>query len=372
VRDERGDDPAYLNTAWTMQVVRGVLVWLISCLLAYPASIFYQAPELALLVPAIGFTAVIQGLHSPVILKFKRYLRVRPLIFLELATQFITVLITVFFAWKYGSVWSIALGGVVGSLIGCVLSYMIDRRELPTLAFESRAVGNIFAFGKWIFVSTALTFLIQQGDILVLGVFLSKDQLGMFSIAAIWSRIFLHLVLKLNERVMLPLYSEAYRDNRITVIDTIRKTRIHLLFATLPFICLMVVFGQLLIEFLYDPRYSSAGWMLQLLSIGTVGSVITATSGTALLSFGDSYRFMAFQVSRAVLLIICMAVGGYWFDVVGIIVGVAASKILSYPFLALALHKHGVWLPKIDAIALSISTVFSLAGIWVFGGIQIQ
>ena len=134
----------------------------------------------------------------------------------------------------------------------------------------------------------------------------------------------------------------------------------------------MVVFGQLLIEFLYDPRYSSAGWMLQLLSIGTVGSVITATSGTALLSFGDSYRFMAFQVSRAVLLIICMAVGGYWFDVVGIIVGVAASKILSYPFLALALHKHGVWLPKIDAIALSISTVFSLAGIWVFGGIQIQ
>jgi O-antigen/teichoic acid export membrane protein len=30
-QSERGDDPAFLNTAWTINVVRGGLLWLMSC-----------------------------------------------------------------------------------------------------------------------------------------------------------------------------------------------------------------------------------------------------------------------------------------------------------------------------------------------------
>ena len=370
VRDERGDQPAYLNTAWTLQLIRGALIWGVSGLLAYPASKLYNAPELLYLIPVIGFTACIQGFNAPIILTLKRHLKVRQLISWEVTTQVITIILTVILAWQYQSVWAIAIGGILGALCGCLASYLMSH-ELPRFHLELSSLENIFSFGKWIFLSTALTFLIQQGDVLILGAFLSKAQLGMFSIAVIWSRMVLQLVLKINDQVMMPLYAEAYRGDKATIKGKIQRGRIPLLLITLPATWIMVICGQIFIELLYDPRYYSAGWMLQILAIGTVGSVITATAGTALLSFGDSFGFMLFQVSRAVLLVICMAIGGYYFNTLGLLAGVALSKIISYPFLAVTLNKHNIWMPAVDLAAFTISIVVISIGLWVTNGMSV-
>ena len=42
----RGDDPSFLDTAWTLHVVRGVLLWLAACALAWPFARFYGEPML--------------------------------------------------------------------------------------------------------------------------------------------------------------------------------------------------------------------------------------------------------------------------------------------------------------------------------------
>jgi hypothetical protein len=34
IRSARGDDPVFLQTAWTVQILRGVMLWLISVMLA--------------------------------------------------------------------------------------------------------------------------------------------------------------------------------------------------------------------------------------------------------------------------------------------------------------------------------------------------
>ena len=72
-----GDDPDYLNSAWTIQVVRGLLIWLLCCVLAYPMSVIYEAPELLLLIPAVGFTAIFQGFTSPAVLTLKRKIELK-------------------------------------------------------------------------------------------------------------------------------------------------------------------------------------------------------------------------------------------------------------------------------------------------------
>jgi len=110
------------------------------------------------------------------------------------------------------------------------------------------------------------------------------------------------------------------------------KTRVRLLALSLPIIIALVFGGQLLIDILYDPRYQSAGWMLQVLAVGTIAAAITATSANALLSFGDSFGYMIFQVVSGVLLVICMLVGGSEYGVAGLIAGVSISKFISYPF----------------------------------------
>lgn len=346
-----GNDPDYVSSAWTIQIIRGVLIWLFSCAVAYPMATIYQAPELLLLIPVMGFSAVFQGFTSPTVLKLKRNIDLKKLLSWQISTQFLTTVITIACAWYYRSIWGIAIGGLIGAALTSAFSYKLPALGKAYFKLDSRAVSEIIHFGKWIFVSSFISFLINKGDIFILGVFLSKTDLGVFSIAAIWSKMVLELLVKVNQEVMTPLYAKIFRENEMSVKAQVKKTRIVLLTLTLPMIWLMIVFAPSLIELLYDRRYFEAGWMLQILAIGSIGAAITTTSGNALLSFSDSFGYMVFQISGGVLLVVCMLVGGSQLGVIGIIAGVAVAKFASYPVMAMLLRRHSIWLPEVDACA---------------------
>ena len=72
IRDRRGDDPDFLNTAWTVQAIRGAVLWLCSCLAAGPMALLYGQPELAQLIPAAGLTALIAGFNSTALYTCRR------------------------------------------------------------------------------------------------------------------------------------------------------------------------------------------------------------------------------------------------------------------------------------------------------------
>ncbi|MDG1819170.1 MAG: oligosaccharide flippase family protein [Porticoccaceae bacterium] len=365
VRDKRGDDPDYLNTAWTLQIIRGAIIWVLCWIVAYPLASFYEAPELSLLIPVVGLSALIHGFYSPSALTLKRHIKLRRLISWELTGQFISVITTLILAWYFRSIWAIALGGLFGSFATLALSYRMLTSYKPRFSLDTDAVANIYNFGKWIFVSSFITFFINKGDVLVLGVFLTKQDLGVFAIAAIWSRVILELLLKVNQLVLLPIYSDIGRDSKKRDLLSVRKIRMYLLLATLPMVWALVIGGEFFIDILYDSRYSSAGWMLQVLAVGTIGSVITVTTANALLAFGDSFGFMLFQATRGLLLLACMIIGSHFFGVIGLIAGISASKFLCYPMLAVLVKKHKVWWPSLDVFAVISSVVVIGFGVWI-------
>src|SRR5262249_50324804 len=75
IQSRRGGDPDYLNTAWTLQVIRGVLLWFIAlCISALvlaanhvglvPKASAYADPYLPYVIAAISISVVINGLQS--------------------------------------------------------------------------------------------------------------------------------------------------------------------------------------------------------------------------------------------------------------------------------------------------------------------
>src|SRR5262245_44517632 len=59
IQSRRGEDPRFLNTAWTIQVVRGFLLWTVSAVGARPFAIWYGKPELASLIPVAALGTII-------------------------------------------------------------------------------------------------------------------------------------------------------------------------------------------------------------------------------------------------------------------------------------------------------------------------
>lgn len=362
IRDKRGSDPLFLDTAWTMRLVRSIGLWLCACALAWPAAWFYDEPLLTWMIPVVGLTSVLDGLGSISTLTLQRSVNLKPLVMRQVVANLLALMTTVGLAWLWKSVWVLVIGSVARAAYYSILSYMLLRFPWPRLAWDKAAAQSIFRYGRWIFLSTAITFLLQQGDRAVLGKLITSAELGFYSIAVLLSRSVLEIMLKLNSQVLFPIYSQLVNNAPERLHSRLLHSKLALMGAFLPPLWCLAIFGKQIVALMYDPRYVSAGWMLEVLSLGSMGAVISLTNGSVLLAKGDSFRFMVLQVARGVLLIGGMAIGSYAGGLAGIVVGVAASKIADYPVMVWAIRRYGVWQPWVDFPAMLVSAGVVAAG----------
>ncbi len=93
---------------------------------------------------------------------------------------------TIVLATLWPTAWALVLGPVVGAAARLRLSHSTFR-EIRNRFWWDRDAGRHFVrFGRWIFISTAPTFIVTQGDKLILGkIFVGehKGSLGLYAIA---------------------------------------------------------------------------------------------------------------------------------------------------------------------------------------------
>ena len=369
VRSPRGNQQRFLATAWTLQVMRGAGLWLATCVAAVPMAIVYEAPILMQLIPFAGLSALVGGFTSTSVLSLRRDVNIKPLVIWEISSQIFSLLCMIALAWYLRSVWALAFGGVIRVLAAATTSQFLIPGRKPRFAWDRAAAHELVNFGKWIFLATALTFLIQWGDRSLLGLFMTKPMLGLFATATIWSRIAVEVLLRLNTQVMFPIYADLFNRGDPLLRKKLFKARLGLAIAFVPPMWALSLGGQWMIDLLYDPRYAEAGWMLQILAAGAVGAVISVPASSILLAVGDSKRHMILQAGRGLVLIACISAGVYLGGVTGMIIGVAASKIVDYPLLAWSIRRYQVWMPALDLGAFLLSGMVILGGHAYFGNI---
>ena len=351
IQHRRGEDPAFLNTAWTIQVIRGGALLVCACIFAWPASIIFGEPMLLQLIPVAGLTALIAGFNSTSLFTLNRRLAIGRLTAINLCAQGASLVVMVALTWLYRSVWALVTAGLVYSLVQMTLSHRVLPGERNRLHWERDAGRALVRFGTWIFIASALTFLAYQGDRLVMGGFFTMAQLGIYTTALFISQAGMDLLQDISGKILFPMYSRMIEEGGQSLRRKMRWARIALMSAALPAFCILVVWGQDVVDLLYDPRYHEAGWILQILAAGAIARAISLTSMPVILACGDSFRHMLLMASRSVMLIAAMAVGGWLGGMRGLVIGVAVTDLLNYPTLAWAVRRHGMWMPGLDAAA---------------------
>lgn len=342
-QSKRGDDQFFLDTAWTIQVIRGFLLWGGACLLAWPMAQFYNAPELSLYLPIAGVALVIAGFNPTRIETAHRHLLVGRVTLLDVASQFIGILAMVVLAWITRSVLALVIGGVITAAVKLVLMHFFLPGQRNRLMWEREAGGELIHFGKWIFLSTAFWFVSSQGDKAILGRFLSLDMLGIYNIGYFLASFPLLLGHAVNQRLMIPVYREqppaAAQENR----QKLHRLRMAMSGGILSLLAVMAFAGPWLVDILYDDRYAQAGAMVVVLACGMIPQVIGMTYDQAALAAGDSRRFFVFSGSRAVIQVIFLLVGITQFGLLGALVALGLSMVVVHPVLIWLAHCHRAW-----------------------------
>lgn len=214
MQSRRGDDRDFLNTAFTMQAVRGVMLWLACVVLAVPVARFYDTPELAWYLPVAGFISVINGLLTTRLEEANRHLQLGLLTRIELASSALSIVLTVALAAVMRSAWALVIGMVIGAAIKWLLAERLLPGERNRFRWDRSAVTELVGFGKWIFPSTIVGFGIAQGDRAILGKYLTLDELGIYNIAYFLASFPLQLAIAVIWRLMIPVYREYHHDPR--------------------------------------------------------------------------------------------------------------------------------------------------------------
>lgn len=364
IQSKRGDDPKFLNTAWTLHGVRGIILWICACLIAWPVSIFYKEPILHWLLPVAGLTTVMAGFVSTKWATANRHLDLRRLTIVELGTQILSILVMISCAFlaktlnapRDVAVWSLVTGSLCAAALKLIFSHTYLPGEKNHFEWERESLTELAQFGRWIFVTTLLTFFAIQGSTLIIPRLMGVAFLGIFSFAQNLARLVSDVGMMIGSRVLFPSYAELVRDRPERLYPVLRKTRLALNLLNLAVTLFFVLFGKPLIHLMYDNRYADAGWMLQILALGALVVTPGSTYTNVLLAQGKTSIMTGLMAIQVVIQFATLFVGYYLGGEYGVIVGIAAMGWFLYPFQAICYAKLSIWQPEVDLPIIGIAS----------------
>jgi O-antigen/teichoic acid export membrane protein len=345
IQNKRGDDPVFLNTAWTLQVIRSFGLWFCCLLIAWPVAKFYGEPQFLWLIPIVGLSTIITGFNSTALFTLNRHMALRQLAIFELGGQVISITVMIVWAWLSPSIWALVGGSLVSASIQMLWSHRLIPGSSNRFAWNQDATKDLFSFGRWIFMSTAITFLAEQIDRLMLGKLLSLEMLGVYGIAFTLADMPRQITLALSGKVIFPAVSKLADLPRETVRAKLLHNRKPILIALAFGLSVLVSFGDILISVLYDNRYIQAAWMLPILALGIWPRILCNTIEPSLFAIGKPQYPALGQLLRFLFTFIGLLLGFSLMGVEGAVIAVALNDLVFYGAI-----NYGLWREELSGL----------------------
>ncbi len=372
VQSKRGNEAAFLNTAWVIQILRGVLIWLfalgVSLLiflanrigLAPPNSV-YTNPSLPYVIAIISVSAVISGFDSSKLFEASRNLLLDRITKIEIVSQATGLLCMLGWVAVDRSIWAL----VAGSLFSLLTRSFLSHIWLPGVSncwhWDDTAFREIIYFGKWIFLSSILGFLVNSGDRLLLGGLISASTLGVYVIAFLIISSVENVVTKVISDVSFPALSEVVRERPGDLKAS--YYRFHIIIASFTYFGagILIMSGKALIGLLYDQRYSDAGWMMQILAVALL-TIPFRVAPQCFQALGMPRLLSNIIAIRLITLFIVTPIGFHFFGLPGALWGIVISNFSGLPPTIFYNVKYGLFDLRKELLLLTATLVGLVVG----------
>lgn len=367
VQHERGEDRTFLNTAWTLQVIRGVLLFVVCCVVGVPYAMFFEEPVLGWLVPATGLVLILVAVQSPGVLIAERRIEVWRKILLDVVAQTVTLGTMLAWALLSPTVWAMAAGVVVGGGARAISSYWLAPAAAPRLRLEREACRAMLGFGGWLLVATMLTYFATELPTLSLGKAFGKAELAVFAVAYMLATFSSQAVARLSRHVVFPVFAAVKNRGGDIAEAAERMQRPLRVFAGVATAAVYAA-GPSIVLMLYPHEYADAAWMVRLLAITSILVVLGESLKMSLLSLGHARSAVWGQGAKLAALAALLPLGSMlttrtmsW-ALPGFVAAAALAEGARYMAFAIMTREHGIKLLGGDAVWIGFTGVVGVVG----------
>jgi lipopolysaccharide exporter len=334
---------SYLDTAWTVSAIRGVILFLILFLCAPIIAKFFNSPQATLVIMVIAVSTLLSGFRNIGILFFQKELEFNKQFFYELSATLVDLTVAITLAFMLRNVWALVWGGLAGNFMRLLMSYILHSYR-PRIRFEKENFQGLFGFGRWVLGSSILIFLITQGDDIFVGKMLGVTALGFYQMAYLISNLPATEITHVISQVTFPAYSKLQDD-----LPKLREAYLKVLQLT-AFISTPLAGGIFILAPDFTQIFLGEKWMpmvpaIKALVLAGLVRSIQATTGPIFLAVNRPEIEPKWQTIRLFVLVVLIYPFSIHWGILGASIAVFFSTFVStlgFAFVVLKITKCGI------------------------------
>lgn len=329
VRSPHGDEERFLNTVWTMQILRGMLVSL-ACLCLTPLfARFYHVDMVILMI--VSAAPLLNSLVSTSIFTLSKRLDVKTRNMFELVAETVGLVINVTLAFSLQNVWAPVLAIPLSIAARSALTYLLPHPKHRFVLDRIHAPA-IFNFSKWIMLSSLAFYAAVYVDRLFLGRVVTLGTLGIYGLARAVADLPNTVAGRLAFQIVFPFvasHEDSFTAGSANRAELARARR-NFLLLVLAGIATVMASADWVVIILYGHRYAAAGWMLCILLVGGWIAVLSSLNEATVFGRGKPQNVSLANVIRFFMMAAILPTGFALWNLPGALLALPASELTRY------------------------------------------
>jgi len=365
-------ESGHYDTAFTLGLIRSVVIVIILIGLAGPVARLYGDPRLENILYALTTAALVTGFSNPKTIDFIRRLDFRANFALEFAEKMSSFLVAITFAFLLKSYWALIISFIAASTVRVLISYFI----IPYLPrFSLSKSKDLLAFSVWVTLGGWVQTLSWRSDPLTLGYFITASALGQYSMAGKVTDMATTQITSPVAQILFPAFSRIQSDK-----ERLRKAYIKAL-AILAALCFplaagLAVLAEPIVSLVLGNQWLPVIPLIQMLAIVTI--IISMQHVHPIAMATGNTRALLGRDIRAFIIRMPLFFGGMYLGhkygigiIAGAIIGRGITAFINTIWnmqlidkiagISIRDHMGVLWRPIISAMAMALTVKFATA-----------
>ena len=338
VFDPAGDNPRFYNTAWTIQIIRGFILFAVFLAITPLLAQAFEKADVGNVLPLLAPIFLITGCATPAYFLLQKSRRIAKRVSLEVVIAVLGSLITIGMALISPTAQSLVYALLMSTMVGTTVAATSMNWRSLRLQLDLKIVRKIISFGKWVFVATLLYFAATSFDRLYLGATIPVALLGVYGIARTFSDAAFQLAHKISILIIFPTVAHAHHAGG-EMARLVRPRQLGLVIAGSLVGAGMAV-ADLTITLLYDDRYLAATFILPVLLFGTWFSILSVVNESVAYGSGKPAINAGANAAKFIWLVALLPYVLKDFGFLGALLVIGLSDVPRYVFLACVNQTH--------------------------------
>ena len=314
---------AHYDTAFTLGLIRGILLSVILFSLAWPLAQIYEDGRIIWLTCFLALGPAARGLINPCFAQYQKNMNFWRDPIVELSGKFMGFCASIFVALLTTNYWAIAVGSVVFPIAMMVMSYvMLPYR--PRLTVSELPI--FLDFIGWISAAQFLRAINWQSERLLLGKLVTKTDLGLFSSANDLANILMLALLEPLQRPLLSALSNVH-DQPKRLANAYQTSSSVIIAIGLPILVGESLLAEPAIRLVLGEKWLAAVPLLRWLPLSLIPSLFTLAAIPLFMAQSQTHAFFRRNLIEFCIKIPLLILGAIYFGMLGVIFARCVSEI---------------------------------------------